>query len=72
MYYNDPITQPLSDFINTKINWAEAHGTENETRTLYELIDLIGNLMDNQTDRDDWYNLCNTIAPENMDENTIS
>ena len=72
MYYNDPTTKPLAGFISDRLSYTKQHGTENELRILEQLADLIGDLMDNPVDRQDWYSLCNMIAPENVDHNAIS
>ena len=64
-------TKKLAQFVCDKISYAEHH-KKSDLETLHELVDLIGDLMENETDRKDWYGLCNVIAPENVDENAIS
>jgi hypothetical protein len=68
-YTND--TKKLAEFINEKISYAEQH-KKADLELLYEFVDLIGDLMEASVDRKDWYNLCNTIAPEDRDDNAIS
>ena len=64
-------TKKLSQFITDKMGYYETHGKGQEVEILTDLINTIGDLMQNETDRRDWYNLCNTIAPEDHDENSL-
>jgi hypothetical protein len=72
MYYNEKITRPLAEFINDNMSYYEQHGKGDEVKLLVGLIDLIGDNMDNETDRKDWYSLCNTLLTKQTDENSIS
>ena len=64
-------TKKLAQFVCDKISYAEQH-KKSDLETLHELVDLIGDLMEAEVDRKDWYNLCQVIPPEDVDENSIS
>ena len=69
MYYEQ--VKPLTEFLNTKISYAERHKKE-EAELLYEFVDEIAGMLELEEDKKDWYDLCNTIAPDDRDDNAIS
>ncbi len=69
--YNNNETKIIADFISNKISYAEQHKKQ-DLELLYELVDVIANLMETEDERQYWYSLCNMIPPENYDENAIS
>ena len=69
--YNNNETKIIADFINNKISYAEQHKKQ-DLELLYELVDVIANLMETEDERQAWYSLCNMVSPENYDENAIS
>ncbi len=53
----------LSTFINKIVSYKTQHDRKG-LEDWKQLIDVIALLMDNDVDKRDWYNLCNSIPPE--------
>ena len=70
MYYNKDIWK-IAEHINKVISYNTRFAPDQLT-DWFDLIDVIAELMECDNDKKDWYNLCNTISPEESDESCIS